>query len=51
MKYGITLDGVLLEKFDTPEEAYQAGIFAYEETGEFHGVVIVHPLAKTINEM
>lgn len=51
MKYGITLDGMLMEKFDTPEEAYEAASFGYEETGLFHGVIMVHPLAKTIDEI
>jgi hypothetical protein len=50
MKYGIFLDGLLLEKFDTPEEAYDSAKFAYEETGLFHEVRTVHPLAKTIND-
>lgn len=50
MKYGIKLDGLLLEKFDTPEEAYAAGLFGYEETGLFHEVALVHPDAKAINE-
>lgn len=51
MMYGITLDGILMEKFDTPEEAYEAAQYAYEETGIFHGVTLAHPVAKTINEM
>jgi len=51
MAYGIFLDGMLMEKFDTPEEAYEAGQFAYEETGLFHEVRIVSPLRKTINEL
>lgn len=51
MKYGIFLDGMLMEKFDTPDEAYEAGIFAYTETGEFHEIIRVHPLAKTIEEI
>ena len=51
MKYGIYLDGMLLEKFDTPEEAYEAGQYAYEETGEFHEVKLAHSLSKTIEEM
>ena len=51
MMYGITLDGVLLEKFVTPDEAYEAGMHAYEATGEFHGVVMVHPAALTITEL
>jgi len=51
MKYGITLDGVLMEKFDTPEEAYEAAQFAYEQSGLFHGVVICYKHTKTIDEM
>jgi hypothetical protein len=51
MKYGIYLDGMLMEKFDTPEEAYEAAQFAYEETGLFHEVKFAHPIAKTIHEI
>jgi hypothetical protein len=50
MKYGIKMHGLLLEKFDTPEEAYEAGQFGYEETGEFHEVVAVYAGAQAINE-
>lgn len=50
MKYGVYLDGMLMEKFDTPDEAYAAGTFAYEETGLFHEVKIAHPAAKPVNE-
>lgn len=49
MKYGIVLEGLLLEKFETPEEAYDSAQFAYEETGLFHEVIKVHPLAKSVN--
>lgn len=48
--YGLKVDGLLLEKFDSPEEAYDAGLFAYEQTGLFHEVVLVHPNAKALNE-
>lgn len=51
MKYGIYLDGMLMEVFDTPEEAYEAGQFAYEESGLFHEIKLTHPLAKTINDI
>lgn len=51
MKYGIYIDGMLMEKFDTPEEAYEAGIYAFEATGEFHEIKVAHPMAKTINEL
>lgn len=44
MKYGIFLNGILLEEFNTPEEAYEAGKFAYEETGEFHEIRKVYLL-------
>jgi hypothetical protein len=50
MQYGLRLDGLLLEKYNTPEEAYENAQFAYEETGLFHEVVLVNPLAKAINE-
>lgn len=48
--YAIFMDGMLLEKFETPEEAYQAAIFGYEETGIFHEVKAVGQFAKTIND-
>jgi hypothetical protein len=51
MLYGIYLDGMLMERFETPEEAYEAATFAYEETGLFHEVKWTHPLSKTINEI
>jgi hypothetical protein len=50
MMYGLRLEGLLLEKYDIPDEAYEAAQFAYEETGLFHEVVLVHPLAKAIND-
>lgn len=51
MKYGIYLDGLLMEMFDTPDEAYENAIYAYNASGEFHEVKMTHPLAKTINEL
>ena len=51
MKYGVYLDGLLMEKFDSPEEAYEAGTFAYEESGMFHEVRIAHPAAKAIVDL
>jgi len=50
LKYGITIDGLLVETFDTPEEAYEAGQFAYEESGIFHEVVEVHLKAKGLSD-
>jgi hypothetical protein len=50
MMYGLRLDGLLLEKYDTPEEAYESAQFSYEETGLFHEVVLVHPFAKALND-
>lgn len=50
MMYGIYMYGFLLEKFETPEEGYEAGLYGYEETGIFHEARIVHPVARTINE-
>lgn len=49
VKYGIKLDGLLLEKCDTPEEAYENAKFAYEETGLFHEVVLVRADAESVN--
>lgn len=37
-KYGLILDGYVVSKFDTPDEAYEAAKFAYSETGLFHEV-------------
>lgn len=39
MKYAIKSNGMVLAEYDTPEEAYEAAIFAYEELGIFHEVV------------
>lgn len=50
MRYGIKIDGLLVETFDTPEEAYEAAQFAYQESGEFHEVVLVVNNAKGIND-
>lgn len=33
MKYGIFYEGCLMEKFDTPDKAYEAAIYAYNESG------------------
>lgn len=51
MLYGIYLDGLLMEKFDDVEEAYDAAKYAWEETGLFHEVKYAHPSAKTIDEI
>lgn len=51
MKYAIKLDGFIMEKFDTPDEAYEAAIYAYQETGLFHEVAMVVSWAKTIDEL
>lgn len=40
--YGLKINGNLVEKFSTPVEAYQAALFAYQETGVFHEVVLVY---------
>lgn len=39
MKYAIKSNGMVLAEYDTPEEAYEAAIYAYEELGIFHEVV------------
>jgi hypothetical protein len=41
MKYGIYLNGELMASYDTPDEAYENVVYAYNETGEFHEVRIV----------
>ena len=51
MMYGVYLYDLLIEKYDTPEEAYESGMFLYEETGEFHEIKMTASRAKTINEM
>ncbi|WP_158530244.1 hypothetical protein [Paenibacillus larvae] len=48
MRYGIMDGSVLVKTFDTPEEAYHAGKSAYEETGDFFGVIAVSDNAKGI---
>lgn len=40
--YGLKLNGNLVENFSTPVEAHQAALFAYQETGVFHEVVLVY---------
>lgn len=50
MKYGIKIEGLLVETFDNPDEAYDAGRFAYEESGIFHEVVLVGNNAKGLND-
>lgn len=49
-EYGITLNGVLMEKFYTPEEAYRAAFKAYDETDKFYAVVMIDSITKTILE-
>ncbi|QJI52373.1 hypothetical protein [Psychrobacillus phage Perkons] len=51
MMYGIYLDGMLMEKYGTPEEAYESAQFAYEESGLFHEVRFTSTVVKTINEL
>ena len=41
-KYGLKVNGMLVAKYNTPEETYEAGKYAYEETGIFHEVVLVY---------
>ncbi|WP_158530245.1 hypothetical protein [Paenibacillus larvae] len=48
MRYGIKVDGLLIETYDTPEEAYYAAKFSYEETGLFYEVIAVANDAKGI---
>lgn len=50
MKYGIYLDGLLIEKFDEPEEAYEEAMSAYDQSGMFHEVRLTSPLAEAIND-
>lgn len=40
-----------MERFDTPEEAYEDGINAFEWSGLFHEIKITHPSEKTIEEI
>ncbi|MDT2295641.1 hypothetical protein P7H15_26370, partial [Paenibacillus larvae] len=48
MRYGIKLDGVLEETYDTPEEAYYAVRFRYGDTGLFYEVVAVTSLDEKL---
>jgi len=41
MMYGIKVGEMILETFYTPLEAYEAAMFAYQETGVFHEVVAI----------
>ena len=50
MRYGIKMDGMLLETFDTPEDAYDNGKMTYEESGVFCEVVLVANNAKGLND-
>ena len=50
MQYAIVLDGMVMEKFDSPEEAYEQGKYAYEETGLFHEIKLVSPKATSVND-
>ncbi|MDR5568983.1 hypothetical protein [Paenibacillus larvae] len=51
MRYGIKLDGVLEETYDTPEEAYYAVRFRYGDTGLFYEVVAVTSLDEKLCKM
>jgi len=48
MRYGIKMDGMLLETFDT--QAYDNGKITYEESGVFCEVVLVVNNAKGLND-
>ncbi|MEV2911296.1 hypothetical protein ABNF65_22480 [Paenibacillus larvae] len=48
MIYGIKVDDFILATYDTPEEAYHAAKFGYEETGSFHGVVAITPFEEEV---
>lgn len=37
--YAIIENGKILETYSTPDEAYEAAVYAYRETGIFHAVV------------
>ncbi|MCM3141679.1 hypothetical protein [Brevibacillus sp. MER 51] len=50
MRYGVRLEGLLVETYDTPEEAYDDARYAYEESGLFHEVVMVLPTARGLND-
>lgn len=50
MRYGIKIDELLVETFNTPEEAYEMAQFAYQESVIFHEVVWVINNAKGIND-
>jgi hypothetical protein len=41
MKYAIKVGEMVMETFDTPMDAYEAAICAYEETEVFHEVVVI----------
>ncbi|MEV2294634.1 hypothetical protein ABNB59_17790 [Paenibacillus larvae] len=51
MRYGIKLDGVLEETYDTPEEAYYAVRFKYGDTGLFYEVVAVTSLDEEVSKL
>ncbi len=41
-KYGVFLNGYLVSKYDTPLEAYESALLAYNETGTFHEVKLCY---------
>lgn len=41
-EYGLKVNGQIVAKYLTPAEAYEAAKSAYQETGVFHEVVLLH---------
>lgn len=44
-RYGIYYQGILMEEYDTPAEAYQALIERTECTGVFHELKVIEEVA------
>ncbi|ARF67247.1 hypothetical protein B7C51_04565 [Paenibacillus larvae subsp. pulvifaciens] len=50
MRYAIRVDDFILATYDTPEEAYHAAMFGYDESAVFHEVVAITPLEEEIRK-
>ena len=49
MKYGVYLNGLLINIYDTKKEAEDMAMFAQQETGTFHGVKVIEDVEEKSN--
>lgn len=49
MRYGIYLQGMLMQSYESPKEALDSAVFALQETGVFHEVKVIEN-EKEINK-